>query len=361
MPTPNPSVLKDLRLDHIRFYVRSIETTRDWLVDGYGLAVRAASGDGSGVRSVELGANDVRILVSEPVSGDHPGAAYVERHGDGVADIAFGVPDARAAFDEAVRRGARVVAEPELADGLVTASIGGFGDVVHTFVERRDGTAGALAPGLRPTPRSVSGPDCHLRTIDHFAICVVPGDIDQTVAFYRYVLDFELTFTERLQIGNQAMTTKVVQSRSGDVTLTLIEPDVTQEPGHINEFLTEHGCAGVQHIAFSTEDIVSAVDEIRRRGVAFMGTPDSYYKGLLDRVVPARYSVDELHHHEILVDEDHDGQLYQIFTKSVHPRNTIFLELIERMGARTFGSGNITALYQAAERQRRPGSESRAA
>ncbi|WP_326695957.1 4-hydroxyphenylpyruvate dioxygenase [Streptomyces sp. NBC_01754] len=368
MPTSDPCVFDDLRLDHIRFHVRSIDTTLNWLTGGYGLTVRALPvpgtdpGGETGARSVEVGANDISLVLTEPVTEDHPAAHYVARHGDGVADIALRVPDAAAAHAAAVARGARSVTAPTRTGELVTASVGGFGDLVHTFVERPDGAPGPAAPGMRPAPQDVDTMTSRLRSIDHFAVCVAPGDIDDTVAFYQNVFDFELTFSEKLQIGAQAMTTKVVESRSGDVTLTLIEPDITQEPGHINEFLDQHGCAGVQHIAFATDDIVTTVAELRRRGVAFMNTPDTYYRTLMDRVVPTRYTVDELHTEEILVDEDHGGQLYQIFAKSVHPRNTVFLELIERMGAQTFGSGNITALYEAAERQRgATGPESKAA
>jgi 4-hydroxymandelate synthase len=143
-----------------------------------------------------------------------------------------------------------------------------------------------------------------------------------------------------------------VQSRSGSVTFTLIEPDVTRDPGPIDGFLKDHAGAGVQHIAFTTDNIVEAVGAVQNNGVAFLGSPDMYYRLLPERVVLARYTVDELKQFSVLVDEDHDGQLYQIFTKSVHPRNTIFMELIERLGARSFGSGNIASLYEAVELER---------
>lgn len=352
MPLANQTAFQDLRLDHIRLLVDDADATRDWLSGSYGLAVRdarTAPVDGSWARSVELGANRVRILVSEPVDDDCPAAAFVRRHGDAVADIAFGVPDVAAAFEAAVRCGARPVVTPVWHDDdTVTAAVSGFGDVVHTLIERPE----------PPVPATTAS---HLRTIDHFAVCVEPGDMDDTVAFYRDVFGFDLTLAERLQIGDQAMVTKVVQSQSREVTLTLIEPDITQEPGHINDFLADHGCAGVQHIAFATDDLVAAVDAIGDNGVEFMSTPDSYYDDLPNRVEPARYPIEQLRKYGVLVDEDHDGQLYQIFTRSVHPRKTLFLELIERMGARSFGSGNITALYQAAEREREARGGSRAA
>ncbi|WP_410642199.1 4-hydroxyphenylpyruvate dioxygenase [Amycolatopsis sp. lyj-346] len=347
MATLNPSALDGLELDYVRFYVGSLDTARDWLVGGYGLGERPlgdAGPDWAAVRSVEIGANDVRFVFSEPLVEDHPGSAYVDHHGFGVSDIALRVSDAKAAFEAAVARGARPVAAPTSAGGVVTASIMGFGDTLHTFVEY---------PGGRPAPIVANAEEPGaLLEIDHFAVCVENGLLDPTVEFYRTVLGFELIFNETIAVGSQAMTTKVVQSKSGSVTFTLIEPDTSKEPGHIDDFLKDHGGAGVQHIAFSANGIIEAVDQLRDRGVEFMGTPDSYYTDLLQRVAPEQYSVANLRDQQVLVDEDHDGQLYQIFARSVHPRNTIFLELIERLGARGFGSGNITALYQAAERQR---------
>ncbi|WP_328450745.1 MULTISPECIES: 4-hydroxyphenylpyruvate dioxygenase [unclassified Amycolatopsis] len=347
MATPNPSVLDGLELDYVRFYVGSLDTARNWLVRGYGLGERPlgdAGPDWAAVRSTEIGANDVRFVFSEPLVEDHPGTAYVDHHGDGVADIALRVSDATAAFEAAVARGARPVAGPSRAGGVVTASIMGFGDTLHTFVEYPDGP---------PAPITVDAEEPGaLLEIDHFAVCVENGHLDATVDFYRDVLNFELIFDETLAIGAQAMTTKVVQSKSGSVTFTLIEPDTSKEPGHIDDFLKDHGGAGVQHIAFAANGIIEAVELLRDREVEFMGTPDSYYADLLQRVVPEQYSLADLRDQQVLVDEDHDGQLYQIFARSVHPRNTIFLELVERLGARGFGSGNITALYQAAERQR---------
>jgi 4-hydroxymandelate synthase len=235
---------------------------------------------------------------------------------------------------------------------LITATILGFGDVEHTFVQRAEGTDERALPGFHPVPVGTGPSRYSLGDVDHFAVCVPAGTVDATVEFYKNVLDFELIFVERIEVGSQAMTTKVVQSRSGSVTFTLIEPDVTRDPGHIDGFLTDHYGAGVQHIAFSTDNIVEAIGAVRDNGVEFLGTPDMYYRLLPERVELARYTVEELKEFSVLVDEDHDGQLYQIFTKSVHPRNTIFMELIERLGARSFGSGNIASLYEAVELER---------
>ncbi|GAB2893744.1 4-hydroxyphenylpyruvate dioxygenase [Streptomyces deserti] len=341
-----------MTVDHVGFYVTDLAGATDWLAQGYGLTVYARSDDEpepGGARSVMLGRRDIRMLLSEPLAGTHPGAEYVDRHGDGVADIALRVPDAAAAFTEAVRRGARPVSAPTAHGDLVTAAITGIGDITHTFVQRADGGADGTLPGLSPAVRDTGVPDSGLQEIDHFAICVEPAEMDLTVEFYRAVLDFELIFTERIEVDDQVMITKVVESRSGGVTFTLVTPDRSKATGHLDEFLKSHNGPGVQHIAFATDDIVRSVDALASQGVDFLPTPAAYYRVLPERLTPLRHSVSELERLNILIDEDHDGQLFQIFTRSVHPKGTLFLEVIERMGARSFGSGNIKALYQAVE------------
>lgn len=337
---------KDMSVDHVVFYVDDAEQTAAETMYRYGLAVLASSPEGSPARSVEVGRGDIRLVFTEAMTGDHPAAAYVEAHGDGVADIAFGVTDVQEAYTEAVRRGARPVAAPARSEGVVTAAIMGFGDVVHTFVQYPSGEA--LLPGLVPAAGSLPE-DTGVHTMDHFAVCLGAGQLHPTVEFYEKVLDFRMIFEEKIVVGAQSMNSKVVQSASGAVTLTLIEPDTTREPGQIDEFLKNHGGPGVQHIALASDDIVTSIRRLRRRGVEFLTTPDSYYDLLDKRVERTRSPVSDLRELHILVDQDHYGQLYQIFARSTHPRGTFFFEIIERAGARTFGSGNIKALYEAVE------------
>ena len=345
------SPFRDMTVDHVEFYVSDISAKAAWWVDRYGFAVSATSDATAPARSVVLTHSAVELVLTEATDAEHVAAAYVRKHGDGVANIGLGVVDAEAAFHEAVRRGARPVAAPTRTDGVTVAAIAGFGDVVHTFIQRDADVPRRALPRLRPDD-AVADAGVRLGELDHFAVCVEAGDMDETVAFYRDVLDFEMTFEERVEVGRQAMTTKVVKSTSGAVILTLIEPDVTCEPGHIDSFLRDHGGAGVQHMAFASDDIVSTLDALAARGVEFLAAPESYYTMLAERVTPIRHGIEKLRARNILVDEDHDGQLYQIFTMSVHPRDTIFFELIERLGSRSFGSGNIKALYAAVELQR---------
>lgn len=354
MTTSRKQVFENMTVDYVEFYVGDIDEHLGWLVDGYGFAVRAATGAGAGqsrVRSVCVGQGGIDLLITEPVEGDHPAAAYVARHDSGVANIGLRVPDAALAYTEAVRGGARPVAPPAERDGIVTATIIGFGDVTHTFVQRPDTSAAHDSHGLTAVP-GVGGAGTGLSQVDHFAVCVEPGTLRETVEYYQRALDFDLTLSEKIETGAQAMFIDVVQNKSRAVTLTLIEADVSKEAGHLDDFMKDHGGPGVQHMAFSTDDILTSVRGIGERGVELLSTPDAYYDALVNRVLPDRHTVEELRALDILLDEDHDGQLYQIFAKSVHPRNTIFLEIIERAGARTFGSSNIKSLYEAVETQR---------
>jgi 4-hydroxymandelate synthase len=180
---------------------------------------------------------------------------------------------------------------------------------------------------------------------------VPSGQLKPTVDFYQHVFGFLPIFDEYIEVAGQGMESTVVQSPSKHVTFTLIEPDPNRRPGQIDDFLTWHAGAGVQHIALRTSDIVEAVGTLAGRGVNFLGTPSAYYAALQDRVGELETPIEELKELGILVDRDHWGQLLQIFTESMHVRRTLFLEIIERRGAMTFGSGNIKALYEAKERE----------
>ncbi|MFD8704141.1 4-hydroxyphenylpyruvate dioxygenase [Kitasatospora sp. NPDC059648] len=337
-------------ISHVEFHVADVDSAAAELTDRYGFrpVARASSAH---AQSLALRQGRIVLVLTEARSPHHPGAGYVLAHGDGVADIALTVADVPAVFDEAVSRGAVPLAVPRRhPDGRTTAVLAGFGDVVHTLV---DPGPTALPPGFTALPDAAQDRgDELLEEIDHFAVCLPSGELERTVDFYTRVLGFRMVFQELIRVGAQAMDSKVVQSASGEVTLTLIEPDTSAEPGQIDRFLAEHGGAGVQHVAFASRDIVRAVGTLRERGVEFLSVPDAYYTMLADRLELTRHSTAELHGISVLVDEDHDGQLFQIFTRSTHPRRTLFHEVIERFGARTFGNGNIKALYEAVEAER---------
>jgi 4-hydroxymandelate synthase len=202
--------------------------------------------------------------------------------------------------------------------------------------------------GTSPVSRRVADL-AGLLEVDHFALCLKADQLEPTVEFYQRVLDFDMTFAEKIVVGDQAMNSKVVQSRSREVTLTLIEPDASRAPGQIDRFLKNHGGPGVQHVAFTSLNIVRSIGTLRSNGVEFLTTPPAYYRLLADRLELSRYTAEDLSELGILADEDHAGLLFQVFTRSAHPRGTLFFEVIERLGATTFGSGNIRALYEAVE------------
>jgi 4-hydroxymandelate synthase len=269
---------------------------------------------------------------------------------------AFRTDSAATAYTDAVAAGASGIRQPSTWESegacVVTAEVAGFGDVVYRLVERR-GSGGEFQPGaIGMVPGAAAGThDDLLRIVDHVAVCVPAGKLDPTVAFHEQVFGFTVTFQEYIEVGEQGMMSKVVQSPSGGVTFTILQPDLSRRAGQIDDFLAWHDGAGVQHVAFLTKDIVRAVQAYTGRGVQFAVTPPGYYDMLATRLGATDIPVEALRPLGILVDRDHWGQMYQIFAKSTHIRRTYFLELIDRHGARTFGTSNIPALYAAKERE----------
>jgi 4-hydroxymandelate synthase len=346
-----PQPIAGLRLDHVVMYVGDLDREVAAWRDVYGFTVAGTAGSaGDGYRGVALRQERIQLVLVQATGDDHPAAAYVHSHGDGVADIVLRTDDVTAAFAHLMANGARPLVRPHRVDGRVTATVSGFGDVVHTLVERPADVPADLPLGFRSvTAPTEPGERPDLGTVDHLAICVPVGELAETVEYYRRALGFRQVFEERVVVGTQAMLSRVVQSRFGDVTFTVIQPDPDAEPGQIDEFLKNHGGAGVQHIAFSSPDAVRSVRVLGERGVGFLTTPDTYYELLGGRMALRRHRLTELNELGLLVDEDHGGQLYQIFTRTTHPRRTLFFEVIERLGAETFGSANIRALYEAVE------------
>ena len=341
------------QIDHVELYVGDAQQMAFYLSTAFDFEV-LGHGEQAGQRSTLLGQGEIRLLLTSSLRAGLPATDYVRRHGDGVASIALLTENAEKAFTEAVQRGAQPIEQPQVhrrPDGseVVTASVLGFGDVSHRFVQRSGGEA--FLPGATDEPASPTGAGKLLQTMDHFAVCVPDGELDNTVAYYQKVFDFTQISEERVEVGAQATDSKVVQDPSGSVTFTLFAPDKTRQPGQIDNFLDSHEGAGVQHIAFSTAEIVDAVTALSRRGARFLSTPSGYYDGIAPRLGEVGLPVERLRAGNILVDRDHLGEMFQIFTESVSVRRTLFFELIERRGALTFGTNNIRALYEAKERE----------
>lgn len=345
-------------IDHIEWYVGDARQTAYLLCTAYGFRIAGQGGPETGLgnqRSLLLRQKDITIVLTSALNKAHPAADYVARHGDGVAVIAFACENVDELYHKVVALGARAVTPPTAHANehttVTMASVSGFGDVTHRLVTRR-GRAGDFMPGafdmITPDPDQA---DTLLQVIDHVAVCLSGGELENTVRYYQDVFGFRFIFDEYIDVDGQGMLSKVVQSPSEAITFTLIEPDLTRRPGQIDDFLQWHGGPGVQHVAFRTPDIVEAVRTFSSRGVRFAVTPRSYYDGLDKRVGPLDRPLDSLRDLGVLVDSDHWGRMYQIFTQSMHVRRTLFLELIERHGALTFGTNNIKALYEAKERE----------
>jgi len=341
-------------IDHVEFYVgdADVEAARLCATYGFHLHGRRVYPDH---RSVLLRLGEIQLVVTTGTSADHPAAVYVERHGDGLATIAIATDEPDEALTEAVANGA--VPLSGLLESLESqeggADVGrvrvtAFGDVAHTFV-----APGELVGRFGgPAAPDHAAAEPLLDAIDHVAVCVPAGELNGTVRFYETVLGFTQIFEEYIEVGEQAMNSKVVQSPSGAVTLTILEPDTSRQPGQIDGFIAAHDGAGVQHLAFRTNDIATAVRTFSGNGVDFLSTPGSYYDELGRRLGEVGVPVPVLRELNVLVDRDEVGELCQICSQSTHPRRTFFFEVIERLGALTFGSANIKALYQAVERER---------
>jgi 4-hydroxymandelate synthase len=345
-------------IDHIEMYVGDARQAAHILCHAFGFRVGGQGGPETGLagqRTLLLVQGGVRILLTSGLRPDHPASEYVALHGDGVAVLAFRSDAAEAAYRNAVAGGATSMAAPTVhtrhGDEVVSATVSGFGDVAHRLVQR-DGPGHEFLPGLIDMlPLDPPQETELLELIDHVAVCLPAGDLLPTVRRYQSAFGFAEIFSEYVEVGEQGMDSRVVQSPSGGVTFTLIQPDINRRRGQIDDFLDWHGGAGVQHVAFRTHDIVTAVRTFSARGIGFAATPASYYDVLEQRLGAVDVPVSALREVGVLVDRDHWGQMFQIFTQSLHVRRTLFLELIERHGARTFGTSNIKALYEAKERE----------
>jgi 4-hydroxyphenylpyruvate dioxygenase len=327
----------------------------------FGMRVVAYRGPETGCRdeaAYVLESGNARFVVRGPVRAGTELAAHVAAHGDGVIDLAIGVPSAEAAYDYAVSHGARGLAKPAVAEDeygkVVLATIATYGDTRHTLVERSD-YAGPYLPGYiaaSPLLTEQTGP--FFTEIDHCVGNVELGRMDEWVKFYHRVMGFtnmKEFVGDDIATEYSALMSKVVADGSRKVKFPINEPAAGKKKSQIDEYLEFYGGPGVQHLALATDDIVGAVRGMRAQGVRFLDTPDSYYEALGDWVGDTRVPLDELRELKILADRDEDGYLLQIFTQPVQDRPTVFFELIERHGSEGFGKGNFKALFEAIERE----------
>lgn len=344
-------------IDYVEMYVGNAYQAAHFYRTMFGFRPVARAGLETGMRdrlSIVMEQGDIRLVLTSGLDPDSPISRYATLHGDGVKDVAFRVKDVESAYHTAVSRGASPVSPPQVHEDehgrLVRATIGAPGDSVHSLVER-DGYAGSF-PGYEPIPDAPQAVSTGLTEVDHVAVSMEQGGLEHWIAFYKDVLGFHQSHHEMVWTKNSAMNSKVVEDASGKIKFPIQEPAHNGGKSQVQEYLNFNHGAGAQHVAFLTDDAVAAVRAIRSNGVHFLRIPDTYYEVLEERVGhvdPAEKA--DLKDLGILMDSDEDGRLLQIFSEPVTSRPTMFVEIIERQGAKGFGSGNIKALFEAVERE----------
>jgi len=345
--------------DHIEFWVGNAKQSAYYYQAAFGFELIAYAGPETGLKdrtSYVLQQNKVRFILTSGLQPDNEINQHHLKHGDGVKVIALWVDDATQSFKETVKRGAKPALEPQtLKDdfGTVTVSaIHTYGDTIHKFVERSNYT-GIFMPGFQPK-KGIAVQAIGLQYVDHAVGNVELGEMNNWVKFYEDVMGFKLliTFDDKdISTEYTALMSKVVSNGNGFIKFPINEPAEGKKKSQIEEYLDFYKTGGVQHIAIATNDIIETVGELRKRGIEFLYVPDTYYDDLLDRVGEIEEDIQPLKDLNILVDRDEEGYLLQIFTKPVQDRPTVFYEIIQRRGAKSFGKGNFKALFEAIERE----------
>ncbi len=347
--------------DYLEFYVGNARQAAYYYRAAFGFRLAAYRGPETGTRdraSYVLTQNKIRFVFTTPLAPEHPIAEHIRAHGDGVRDIALWVDDAESAWRETTKRGAKSVREPEtLRDEhgeARIASIAIYGDTIHSFVERRN-YRGAFLPGFAAAESDdvVSRP-VGLKHIDHCVGNVGLGEMNRWVDFYATVMGFRMFkhFDDKdISTEYSALMSKVMSNGNERVKFPLNEPAAGKRKSQIEEYLDFYHGPGVQHIAMATDNIIETVGALQRQGVEFLRVPSTYYEELIGRVGKIDEPIAELQKLGILVDRDDEGYMLQIFTRPVEDRPTVFYEVIQRKGSRSFGKGNFKALFEAIERE----------
>lgn len=346
--------------DYIEFYVGNARQAAHYYKTAFGFQSLAYAGPETGVKdraSYALIQNKIRFVLTTPLRPGDPAAEHIHRHGDGVKVLALWVDDAESAFRETVARGAKPFLEPVIekdGSGVVKRSgISTYGETVHIFVERKD-YHGVFLPGYEEWQTVYHPPHTGLQYVDHCVGNVGWHEMDAWVGFYEKVMGFHnlVSFDDKtISTEYSALMSKVMANGNGRIKFPINEPAEGKKKSQIEEYLEFYGGPGVQHIAMATHDIIHTVSALRSRGVEFLVPPPAYYDTLAERVGKIDEAITPLKDLGILADRDEEGYLLQIFTRPVQDRPTLFFEIIQRKGAKSFGAGNFKALFEAIEKE----------
>jgi 4-hydroxyphenylpyruvate dioxygenase len=363
-PKERPAAEKDFLplqgTDYIEFYVGNAKQAAHFYKTVFGFQSLAYSGPETGTKekaSYAIRQNKLTFLLTTPLRSGNAIADHIAKHGDGVKAIALKVEDATSAWEETTSRGGKSFLEPmTLTDGdgqLVMSGIHTYGETVHLFIEREN-YHGVFMPGFRAWESTYNAPETGLLYVDHCVGNVGWNQMNPWVKFYEDVMGFRniLSFDDKdISTEYSALMSKVMSNGNGYVKFPINEPAEGKKKSQVEEYLDFYDGEGVQHVAIATNDIVKTVTELQKRGLAFLNIPSSYYETVLDRVGHIDEDLEPLQSLGILVDRDDEGYLLQIFTKPVEDRPTLFFEIIQRKGAKSFGKGNFKALFEALERE----------
>lgn len=349
-----------LGTDYVELYVGNAKQAAHYYMSAWGFQPLAYRGLETGSRdtvSYVLEQDKIRLVLTSPLQPGGPINEHINRHGDGVKVIALWVDDATDAWKQTTARGGVSYMKPEVkedSDGRVVLSgIHTYGETVHIFVERKD-YRGVFMPGFRKWNPGFRSAAIGLRFIDHMVGNVGWNEMNKWVAFYAKVMGFAqiISFDDKdISTEYTALMSKVMSNGNGRIKFPINEPAEGRKKSQIEEYIDFYQGAGVQHIAVATDNIIETVSHLKNRGVEFLYVPDTYYDTVLDRVGKIDEDLAPLKELGILIDRDEEGYLLQLFTKPVLDRPTMFFEIIQRKGAKSFGKGNFKALFESIERE----------
>jgi 4-hydroxyphenylpyruvate dioxygenase len=344
--------------DYVELYVGNAKQAAHYYKTAFGFQELAYAGLETGLRdrvSYVLVQDKIRLILTSPFDPNSDISNHLRMHGDGVKIIALWVDDARKAFEETTKRGAKAYMEPTVTKDefgeIVRSGIHTYGETIHVFVERKN-YKGVFMPGFVKWETEYHPAPTGLKYIDHMVGNVELGAMNKWSKFYEDVMGFAnlVTFDDKdISTEYTALMSKVMTNGNGRIKFPINEPAKGKKKSQVEEYLDFYNGPGCQHIAVATDDIVFTISEMRKRGVEFLYVPGSYYDTVKDRVGIIEEDMEVLKKWGIMVDRDEDGYLLQIFTKPVEDRPTLFFEIIQRKGAKSFGKGNFQALFESIE------------
>ncbi len=346
--------------DYVEFYVGNAKQAAHFYKTAFGFQSLAYAGPETGVKekaSYVIRQNKLTFVLTTPLRTDNAIADHIYKHGDGVKMLALKVEDATDAWKQTTSRGGKSYMEPTVLKDeegeLVMSGIHTYGDTVHLFIERKNYN-GVFMPGFRKWESNYNPAETGLQYVDHCVGNVGWNQMNPWVKFYEDVMGFRniLSFDDNdISTEYSALMSKVMSNGNGYVKFPINEPAEGKKKSQVEEYLDFYNGEGVQHVAIATNNIIETVAELQRRGVEFLKIPESYYADVLDRVGKIDEDLAPLQELGILIDKDDEGYLLQIFSKPLEDRPTLFFEIIQRKGAKSFGKGNFKALFEALERE----------